>query len=344
MALWTPSHEKECILPLNSLVPHPNANTVHYLNEEQRNVHIWNSHPCQLSQAGSATQFQLIASCWVEKPNRSVTTYELYRWLLSMCTPGGANPIQFLENTVNPQDYFHLLKLPQDPRNGGPFPLADAHLNQDQYGFVAPGTQAIQPGHYIMAEVRKSNGQLFRRLHGFQTHDPAITTRSISRSGTASALNTEGNRKDGVIKDVRTRDRKCRATGQVAPYGSRGLNFSGLEVAHIYPLGSVEKFRDAFAWDEHQVQNAMVLRGDVHSQFDEYQFGFVTYRDPTLPNNSLKRPEIRVFENAGAPSISKHQIHYLQSIQLNSGTSDINIVLLIQHFLTGLLWHVAGNG
>lgn len=120
MALWTPSHEKECILPLNSLVPHPNANTVHYLNEEQRNVHIWNSLACQLSQAGSATQFQLIASelqshlhiysiglplgCWVEKPNRSVTTYELYRWLLSMCTPGGANPIQFLENTVNPQD------------------------------------------------------------------------------------------------------------------------------------------------------------------------------------------------------------------------------------------------
>jgi hypothetical protein len=63
------------------------------------------------------------------------------------------------------------------------------------------------------------------------------------------------------------------------------------------------QFRDAFAWDEHQgrlytplglpvsprkkdidiVQNAMVLRGDVHSQFDEYQFGFVTYRDPTLP-------------------------------------------------------------
>ncbi|KAJ6580306.1 hypothetical protein B0H10DRAFT_1962590 [Mycena sp. CBHHK59/15] len=165
-----------------------------------------------------------------------------------------------------------------------------------------------------MAEVRRSSGQLFRRLHGFQTHDPAITMRSISRSGTASALNTEGNRKDGVIKDVRTRDRKCRATGQVAPYGSRGLNFSGLEVAHIYPLGSVEKILIILSRFEFRVsvsrsvclgctsrspvhplglpfsprkkdidivQNAMVLRGDVHSQFDEYQFGFVTYRDPT---------------------------------------------------------------
>ncbi|KAJ6530774.1 hypothetical protein B0H19DRAFT_1273745 [Mycena capillaripes] len=220
----------------------------------------------------------------------------------------------------------------------------------------------MQPGHYIMVELqRMANGQLARHLHEFNAHDPAITTRSISRGGTASALNTEGDRKDRTIKDVRARDRKCRVTGQVAPYGSRGLNFSGLEVAHIFPLGSVEKFGDAFGRTAHQdslyaplglpssprkkhidiVQNAMVLRGDVHSQFDEYQFGFVTYADPAT--NKLIRPEIRVFEHTGAPSIPQNRVYYLQSIQANLET-DINIVLLIQHFLTGLLWHVAGNG
>ncbi|KAJ7214568.1 hypothetical protein GGX14DRAFT_444178 [Mycena pura] len=362
MALWTPSHAKECIVPLNSLLNHPNANTVQYLNEEQRNIHIWNSRPSKISQGGGASQFQLIANlplgCWAETPNREVTTYELYRWLLSMCTPGGANPIQFLENTVNPQDYFSLLWLPRDPRNGGPFPLTDAHLTQ--FGLVPPGPQAMQPGHYVMAQTQRSNGQLLLRLHTFETHDFAITMRQISRGGTASVLNTEGNRKDAVIKDVRTRDKKCRATGQEAPYGSRGLNFSGLEVAHIYPLGSVENFLDAFGQRLHQrrlytplglpagllrkkdidiVQNAMVLRADVHSQFDEYQFGFVTYRK----DSSLIKPEIRVFEKNGAPSISKDQVHYLQGIA-RSQTEDINVVLLIQHFLTGLLWHVAGNG
>jgi hypothetical protein len=75
-------------------------------------------------QTGSAVKFQLLASesqshlyrCadfrgfvpgfWVQSPHREpeVTAYELYRWLLSMCTVGGADPIQFWENKESPEN------------------------------------------------------------------------------------------------------------------------------------------------------------------------------------------------------------------------------------------------
>ena len=39
--------------------------------------------------------------------------------------------------------------------------------------------------------------------------------------------------------DVRKRDRRCLVTGQKAVPRKRGGNFTGLEVAHIFPLMAV---------------------------------------------------------------------------------------------------------
>jgi hypothetical protein len=54
-------------------------------------------------------------------------------------------------------------------------------------------------------------------------------------------------------------------------------------------------------------------------------------------------PRLCTFERDGAPSIRKDQIHYLQRPETD-GTPDVDQILLTQHFLTALLWHVAGNG
>ncbi|KAJ6583319.1 hypothetical protein B0H10DRAFT_2234861 [Mycena sp. CBHHK59/15] len=243
-----------------------------------------------------------------------------------------------------------------DPRQGGAFPVADTDLNQ--YTPVLASGSPMQPGHYIMASIRQVHGQTLRHLHTYETLDPVITTRTISRSGT----NTAGTpRKDAIRSDVCSRDLKCRVTGQNAPPGSRGYNFSGLEVAHIFPLGSAGKFHEAFTWGAHEqplyiplriprsprvkdidiIQNALVMRGDVHSQFDDYQFGFETSRDPVTGRLAL--PRLRLFEKDGAPSINRNQSHYLHTVTVQ-GIADVNATLLTQHFLTALLWHVAGNG
>ncbi|KAJ7195048.1 hypothetical protein GGX14DRAFT_404195 [Mycena pura] len=89
------------------------------------------------------------------------------------------------------------------------------------------------------------------------------------------------------------------------------------------------------------VKNALVLRGDVHSQFDAYQFAF----EPSMNHQThqFNIPRLRLFERDGAPSISRQQPYRLQPAQSNA-TPDVNPLLLTQHFLTALLWHVAGNG
>ncbi|KAJ7271436.1 hypothetical protein B0H12DRAFT_1229085 [Mycena haematopus] len=88
------------------------------------------------------------------------------------------------------------------------------------------------------------------------------------------------------------------------------------------------------------VQNAFVLRADLHSQFDDYQFGFETYSNG---NRGSTQPRLRIFEKSGAPSLPRNQVIFLPKAA-HDAAPDVNPLLLTQHFLTGLLWHVAGNG
>ncbi|KAJ7831747.1 hypothetical protein B0H13DRAFT_2371304 [Mycena leptocephala] len=160
-------------------------------------------------QTGSAVKFQLLASFWVQSPHREpeVTAYELYRWLLSMCTVGGADPIQFWENKESPENRRRL--VPSDTKNGcTPLRLPDS-----------PRAKNI---------------------------------------------------------DI--------------------------------------------------VENAMILRGDVHPQFDDYEFAFSTYLNPMTGRSLL--PRLCTFERDGAPSIRKDQIHYLQRPETD-GTPDVDQILYI---------------
>jgi hypothetical protein len=54
---------------------------------------------------------------------------------------------------------------------------------------------------------------------------------------------------------------------------------------------------------------------------------------------------MRCFEKDGAPSIDKDKIFLLED-PVNSDGSEFSAIglLLTHHFLTALLWHVAGNG
>ncbi|KAJ7768141.1 hypothetical protein DFH07DRAFT_807880 [Mycena maculata] len=356
MSLWTPTHESECILPLGSRWT--------FLNEEQRNVYIWNSRPASVSPTGQVTKFKLLASLWVDDEHQSLETVMLYRWLRSMCTPDGSEPIRYLRDPTPPDHDFCLLRLAGDPRAGVPFPVANDQLQQ--FTPVAATPNIITAGHYIMAGIRQVQGRRFLKLGAFQTHHPVIATRIISRSGTRTGGIP---RNDATRASVRIRDLKCRVTGQPAPPGSRGYNFVGLEVAHIFPLGAVEQFRDAFTYSEHRVplynplgiatqprvahidipENALLLRGDVHAQFDAYQFAF----ELSVESGQFAVPRIRLFEKYGAPSIPRNGLRRLK-IATNppdpniprspNNAYDVSPFFLAQHFMTALLWHVAGNG
>jgi HNH endonuclease len=111
---------------------------------------------------------------------------------------------------------------------------------------------------------------------------------------------------------VRMRDKRCLITGQAAVERARGGNFTGREVAHIYPLmgvGVVSSDLRAGIYSSHfhiqpqwtqllsasaeaqvisrqvadQPHNAILLRADIHSLFDDYQWSiWVSQLGPTF--------------------------------------------------------------
>ncbi|KAJ7222766.1 hypothetical protein B0H12DRAFT_1224102 [Mycena haematopus] len=87
-------------------------------------------------------------------------------------------------------------------------------------------------------------------------------------------------------------------------------------------------------------RNAILMRSDIHDQFDDYQFGF-SYENGY---NKFYR-----FEVSGAPSIPKAPAYNLHAPMrllnaLGPQQAPIPNELFKHHFITGLLWYFKGFG
>ncbi|KAF8798359.1 hypothetical protein BYT27DRAFT_7218591 [Phlegmacium glaucopus] len=94
--------------------------------------------------------------------------------------------------------------------------------------------------------------------------------------------------------EVCMRDKCCLITGQAAVKRARGGNFTGLEVAHIFPLMGVgnSTWTYGMAADAKAKvntckradapQNAILLRVDIHTLFDDYQWSLWPVTDKTV--------------------------------------------------------------
>ncbi|KAJ6462814.1 hypothetical protein DFH09DRAFT_1347488 [Mycena vulgaris] len=148
----------------------------------------------------------------------------------------------------------------------------------------------IQAGHYTIAAVARRGGM-----------GVLLGKRQVSRTGTNTGKLES--RKEKTRAKARFRDMGCRVSTQSAPIGSRGYNFTGLEVAHIFPLAVTSQFPEAFPHQEHEnepyrplkipktpkkhdidiPENTLRMRADVHAQFDGYEFAFETSIDSRVP-------------------------------------------------------------
>ncbi|KAJ7864402.1 hypothetical protein B0H13DRAFT_1899155 [Mycena leptocephala] len=223
------------------------------------------------------------------------------------------------------QDY-RLLKVP-DPRECGlPHPRTYHSLLSIPYDDAR-----MEEGHYILIAVL---GNKFVACSPAQ-FPPAIT-HSLGQNRVTRKIETR--------KAVRLRDRQCRITGTAAKACHRGLNVTGLEVAHVYPLGEADNSsslttrQPSSNWT---VKNAWLLRADVHPQFDAYEIGIEVIRNEV--NGITLR--IRVFEKDAAVSINQDISQWVYPpAGIMTGQPDANPHLLVHHYLMCLLWHVAGNG
>ncbi|KAJ7733837.1 hypothetical protein B0H14DRAFT_513104 [Mycena olivaceomarginata] len=273
--------------------------TGQYLNLGERNIHVW------ATQYGPHGKRCLVGGCWNDG---GITIQTFHEWV---------------EEIISDDLNWALVFAGPNTQHMLP-PAFDAH--------------AMPLGDYFMYRVA-SNGlrpfrPKFRKLY--------INSRTVTRGGTGT--NTPLNSRRHITRQtVRLRDLACRVTGIGVMQRLRGINFKGMQVAHIFPLGYMSKaskvLTDATvaALGTGDIpENAMLMRSDVHDQFDDYQFGF--WQTGTHGPFVFYR-----FERSGAPSVA-HGSATQMFPQLGVAPPSPTAELLENHFITGLLWHVRGFG
>ncbi|KAJ7603414.1 hypothetical protein FB45DRAFT_881820 [Roridomyces roridus] len=316
MSFWK---SPKCVLPRFRDI----GSSYEYLNEEQRNVHIWNSRAESFDHSGAADRIQLVAGTHVEPQGaRALDASTLYRWLKFLCEKT-ATVLDFEEDDgfENTRDF--ILYRIADPRAYN-LP-AVANLNPgDQVRSFQGHNPIILAGHYMMVRV----GSTGLSAHKFMPRAPFLGRRRVSRSATGTSSAIKSGRVEQTRLHIRMRDMKCRVTAQAAPQRTRGVNFTGLEGAHIYPLHAAAQFEKVFPHDTRHstalykdnryrmdipkkpkskeidiVQNVILLRADIHAQFDAYEFSFDRR---WVPGNTTRMQwVVRFFEKDGAASIIK---------------------------------------
>ncbi|KIK60445.1 hypothetical protein GYMLUDRAFT_244434 [Collybiopsis luxurians FD-317 M1] len=176
-----------------------------------------------------------------------------------------------------------------------------------------------------------------------------IQSRTPGPSTRGTAGGTRRSSKSRSVRDkVRRRDGKCRVSQTTAPFRSRGLNYKGFQVAHIFPLGYTRQASQIvepllLPFVSHREiadgpHNALLLRSDIHDQFDDYQLSC-----KLVIIQGMRFWKIVRFERTGAPSVSATP-GYLSPPVPSIIVEDFNEGLMKHHFETCVLWHVAGFG
>jgi len=302
-----------------------------YVNESERNVHVW----CSLVQTSKSRQFRnqptlgLIGGCFVRTTD-GLEIYVFYKWLNKIIV------------NIDPRSLV-LFPCSNDPRLISPLQIGP--LSMPSMPFLPRDSQScLREGHYLLFQ---------RTARGYQAVWPDLVDfefvrRSVTRSQSCTPSPNKPVRDTTTRRLVRQRDQACKATGQRAHARSRGANFTGLEVAHIFPIsganthewksgmgGSTSALVQSTKLADRPL-NAILLRADVHAFFDDYQWSVLIEQGNTLRT-------VR-FEKSGASFLDDYE----SSIDLNSATLGTiegpSLPLLDHHLFIALSSHVRGFG
>jgi len=308
----------------------PEISTVGYVNDNERNLNVW----CSISRVSQYPEYSgratigLIAGCFVHDTQLTVSIF--YKWLGIIISQPKLEHL-FLFRCSDPRRMRFKL---------GPIALPDHGVAMSHHA-----TETIEPGHYILYE-RDSNGQY---LGCWPTLDSFIyhrRSRTASQTCTPSPLKPDRDAATRIA--VRKRDLGCLITEQKAEPRARGGNFTGLEVAHIFPLmgagdaiwmaGMSPSLRREVNTRQlaDRPQNAMLLRADIHSLFDDYQWGIWIEQG--------RKPRLFRFERSGATALAEYESGVQISSVTLGATHPPNTQLLQHHFRIALLLHVRGFG
>ncbi|KAJ7738072.1 hypothetical protein DFH07DRAFT_984486 [Mycena maculata] len=287
-----------------------------YLNAGERNVHVWasqmgrNNRPCLVA-ASSVSP-----GCWTDG---MITVQTFYEWLAEIVVP----PLQGAGTYILVAAGNNTIRTPAGQLAMAPTAF-NAHVNACRSGPYqqSNSTASLLAGDYLL--FLSTNLGCQRAIPVLKT--ATITSRTITRGQTGSQTPREA-RSRVTRRLVRERDFRCRVTGVGVPAPRM------LSPATRANIGNGDK-----------PENAILMKADVHDQFDDYQFGFWSFNSRNVAQDGQVLRFYR-FESSGAPSIGPGVTAAPMLARLGGpATPDPIAELFISHFTTALLWHVAGFG
>ncbi|KAI1798452.1 hypothetical protein LXA43DRAFT_1078607 [Ganoderma leucocontextum] len=276
-----------------------------YLNQKQRDIHIWAS-------LGLTKQPVLLAGVW---SNQGRLTYDtLHEWLEKFVLVPSLTDLEDVPPPVSQSKgkicrYFlvsfeDILKanLIEDfPENPDPRELFSLRLSatkkalkQDPTLLRLNDTNPCKSGHYILfggefkAHTNEAGAIITEpeSLAEITYVAPAVYEKTMFSDMVDIVQQGAGTRSESTRTSVRTRDKCCQVSRLKAMKRERGTDYTALEVAHVFPLALAEKavdFLKGQKLDEvlsyartrkgaDRPQNAILLRSDLHRFFDQYQW------------------------------------------------------------------------
>jgi len=304
-----------------------------YVNESERNVHIWCSlvKSCTYKKFAGKSTLGLVAGCYV---HNWLPVSVFYKWLHVI-----------LDLSAKEKGNMALFPCP-DPRKQAHRIGAIGVPNQKPLS--KQSTDNMEAGHYMLFRYDPTKNSFFSAWPTLTPTNFKRRTRSASQTCTPSPNSSSTQSRDTQTRiDVRMRDKRCLVTGQAAVGRARGGNFTGFEVAHIFPLMAVENtdWTDLMPPAARQQvctrqvadrpHNAILLRADIHSLFDDYQWSI--WVEQGKPRRIVR------FEKSGAAVLEQNESVDFSPTSLSTAVPP-SMPLLMEHLRVALLIHVRGVG
>ncbi|EIM91667.1 uncharacterized protein STEHIDRAFT_108167 [Stereum hirsutum FP-91666 SS1] len=348
-----------------------------YLNEDQRDVHVWFSE----AQAGRGK-------------GRSKAP-KLFLNLFAGCYTFGTltiNDFYIIMKILNEHNFYNVNNPWQYRVSQGEDPRKEGIPDRESLtaSVVHPSDTILEPGHYFLCEWDEATKEalsvsmtrvvyatpIWVRNTDVEAEGDTTLAKALLLATPEKVSNPKIVRSVALVAKIKERDLGCRVTLSVIPKRDRGGNTCGKEVVHIFPVWAQiqwERYwlrlkdKDLARWAIDEIglerpENAMMMECNIHRQFDKYEWSF-----------NLEKKFIR-FEKSGAPTLPSELIGtklkdvWIHSKNINDNSErsermrenwsdltddqkkrretygDVDSRLLFHHFQTAILMHVAQGG